>query len=139
MGSHVPLSQPHAGLTIFDVLAARARSRSDRFLGAQAAATFALAAGIRPTAPSWWPLASLLLAVSTYSIWGLVDGADRSASARHVRLAKRLLVVLATVASLVGVLGIGIAAFAGDAPGPYGMCHGRDGRAVSCDARGNPR
>jgi hypothetical protein len=142
------------GETIFGVLAERARSHSRRFLAAQAAAALAGALVVLslPSARPWWPLAALLTAVAAYSGWGLVDTAERVAGradgpgevrARVGRVgwraAKLALAIVATLATLLAAGGAALAAFAGDAPGPYGACTDDAGRTFACDARGRRR
>ena len=125
--------------TIFDVLADRARSRSTRFLGTQAGVTLTLATALAGVGPAWWPLAAMLLAVSAYSGWGLMDARAQGTVTPLFAIAKRALVVVATVASVAAVAGTAVAAFGGDSPSPYGVCYGPNGRAFSCDVRGRAR
>ena len=132
-------AQPVDEATIFNVLADRARSHSTRFLGTQAGVAIALAATLAGVAPSWWPVAALLLAVSAYSRWSILEARERDTTTHSFAFAKRALVVIATVACVAAVAGTAIAAFVGDAPSPYGTCYGSDGRGFSCDARGHAR
>ena len=147
-------ADPDRSETIFEVLAERARSHSRRFLAAQAAAALAGALVLLslPAARPWWPLAALLIALSAYSAWGLVDTAERVVGRADGhgevrapvgragwRAAKVALAILATLATILAAGGAALAAFAGDAPGPYGACTDDAGRTFACDARGRRR
>jgi hypothetical protein len=128
---------PHTAPTIYDVLAARARSHSVRFLALQGGLAAATAGALLVITPSWWPLAALLLAVASYSAWGLLDARERmSGSPRWLRSLKALLVGVATLGVVSAATGLALAAFTGDRPGPYGACSDSPGHTYACDAHG---
>jgi hypothetical protein len=126
--------------TVYDVLAARARSHSLRFLVSQAAGGGVASTAVFTYAPSWWPLATALAGLALYSIWGVIDNAARFRTRlRPLGLLRPLLAVLATIASVAAITGTGLAAFTGDAPAPHGTCYEPGGRAFPCNARGEWR
>ena len=126
--------------TVFAVFAEHARGRSVRFLGAQAIASTVVAMLLLSWTTAWWPLASMFCAVSAYSAWGLADAVERrGVPPRLWRPLKFTLAGLATVASLLGVTGAGLALYTGDAPSPKGACYEPSGRAYACDATGRRR
>lgn len=126
----------YEGKTVFQVFAERARRRSRRSLLTQAVACSVAAGTAILLAPSWWAIAAMLGAAACYASWGLLDRLPRSL---HNRLAARILAAAATILLLLGVTGIGLAAFTGDGRSPYGMCYDAQGRAFACDARGERR
>jgi hypothetical protein len=122
--------------TVFSVLAARARQRSSKSLLEQAVACTSAGILLAMVFPSWWSVASALGAAAVYAQWGLVDRAPRS---RLTSIGLRGLAMLATLFAFAAVVGVGFAAFTGDAPSPKGMCYEPSGRAFPCDARGERR
>jgi hypothetical protein len=126
----------YEGVSVFQVFAARARRRSRRSLLAQAIGCLVAAGATIPLAASWWPVAAILGAAASYASWGLVDRQPRFI---HNRLALRVLAAVTTIFMLLGVIGIGLAAFTGDGRSPYGTCYDANGRAFACDARGERR
>ena len=139
MGTHLPPDQLPVNRTIFDVLAGRARSHGAQFLAVQAGVCTLLAVALLLLSRPWWPLSSLLLAVACYSLWGIQDSRAQSRPARFSGIVKGTLVTLATIACLATAIGTAFALFAGDSTSPYGTCSGADGRAYSCDSRGQRR
>src|SRR5215212_11262668 len=139
MITHSPSAPVAPRQTVFSVLADRARGHSPGFLAAQAGTTTFVAAVLFRLAASWWPLSSLLLAVAFYSLWGVLDSRAQVAPTPSIRRTKRALVILATFACIAMLVGTASALFVGDSPGPYGVCYGPDGRAFSCDSRGQRR
>ena len=125
--------------TVFDVLAYRARRRSARFLAVQAGVSACVAAVLWVLAAPWWPFSSLLLAVSCYSLWGVVDSRRDIRRTRSLAFAKHALVMLATLACLATAIGTAFALFVGDSSSPYGVCYDAHGRAFSCNSRGGRR
>ena len=131
--SYAPRKSP----TIYDVLAARARSHGLRFLLVQTLLTGAAALVLLATSLPWWPLAMLFLSVSAYSAWGVIDARERERGPlRWARTVEAALVVLATVAAAAAVTGMALAAFTGNRPGPYGACSDAPGHTFACDAKG---
>jgi hypothetical protein len=128
-----------ATATIFDVLADRARRHSGRFLAVQAVVCACVAAVLLTVAGAWWPLSSLLVAVGCYSLWGVVDAHWHLPAKRSVAITKRGLAILATLACLAAAVGTAFTLFVGDGSSPYGVCYGADGRAFSCNSRGERR
>src|SRR5688572_9488210 len=126
----------YEGETVFQMFAARARRRSRRSLLAQAVACSVAAGTAILFVPSWWALAAMLGASASYASWGLLDRLPRSL---HTRLALRTLATVATILLVLGVTGIGLAAFTRDRRSPYGTCYDANGRAFACDARGQRR
>jgi hypothetical protein len=131
--SYAPRNAP----TIYDVLAARARSHRPRFLATQATLTGAAGLALLVVTLPWWPLAALFLSVSAYSAWGLIDARERERGPRRwARALAAALVVLATAGAAAAVAGMALAAFTGDRPGPYGACSDAPGHTFACDAKG---
>lgn len=130
------IDRPYNGQSVFQVFAARARQRSRRSLIAQAMACSVAAAMTVLVAPSWWPVAAMLASAATYAGWGLLDRHPQSARSR---LTLRVLAAATTVFVLLAVAGVGLAAFTGDGPSPYGTCYEANGRSFACDAEGNRR
>lgn len=122
--------------TVFGVFAARARQRSPKSLVEQAVGCTLAGTFILLFLPSWWSVAAGLAAAACYSAWGLVDRRPRS---RMTRLALRALATFAGVLTFIAVVGVGLAAFAGDSRSPYGTCYDANGRAFACNARGERR
>jgi hypothetical protein len=124
------------GETIFSVFAARARQRSSKSLLEQAVGCTSAGVFLVMLFPSWWPVASALGAGAAYALWGLLDRAPKS---RITTPALRGLALFATLFAIAAVVGVGLAAFTGDAPSPKGTCYDANGRAFACDARGQRR
>jgi hypothetical protein len=124
------------GETIFSVFAARARQRSSKSLLEQAVACASTGILLVMLIPSWWPVASALGAGAAYALWGLLDRTPRS---RITSAGLRGLAMLASLLAFAAVVGLGLAAFTGDAPSPKGTCYDPNGRAFACDARGQRR
>jgi hypothetical protein len=122
--------------TIFSVFAARARQRSSTSLLEQTVACAFAGILLVMLVPAWWPVASALGAGAAYAMWGLVDRAPRS---RITSAGLRGLATLAAVFAFAAIVGVGLAAFTGDAPSPKGTCYEANGRAFPCDARGKRR
>jgi hypothetical protein len=139
MVRHSPSAPLGSAETIFDVLAHRAREHSRRFLAVQAGVTTAIAAVLFSLLPVSWPLGALLLAVGFYSMWGVLDSREQGTPQRTLQLAKRALVILATLACVATTVGTAFALFVGDSSSPYGVCYGADGRSFACDSRGQRR
>ena len=124
------------GPTVFDVFAMRARRRSIRSLVNQ---TVGCALGgllLVSVDPSWWPVTTGLAAGACYAAWGTLD---RQAPSRFTPHALQALAAIAAIFAITAVVGVGLAAFTGDGPSPYGTCYDASGRAFACDARGQRR
>jgi hypothetical protein len=131
--SHTPQTEP----TVYDVLAARARTHGKLFLAAQALVAAALASVLLAARLPWWPLAMLLVAISAYSAWGLVDARQREGgTARWILFLKLTLAIIATLGAIAAIGGTALAAFTGDRPGPYGACTDAAGHTFACDKHG---
>jgi hypothetical protein len=124
------------GETVFTVFAARARQRSSKSLLEQTVACASAGILLVSLYPSWWPIASALGAGAAYALWGLLDRTPRS----HITSAGlHTLAMLTSLFAFGAVVGLGLAAFTGDAPSPKGACYDANGRAFACDARGQRR
>lgn len=130
------IDHPREGDTVFDVFAARARQRSSRSLLEQAIACGVAGLMILFALTSWWPVSAALGAAACYAGWGLFDRLPRS---RVTRLSLLALAMLTSLLAFVAVVGVGLAAFTGDAPSPKGTCYDANGRAFACNARGERR
>ena len=130
------IDRVYGGETVFQVFATRARRRTRRSLLGQAIACSVAAALTIVLAPSWWPVAAMVGAAAGYAGWGLLD---RSPQPLRNRLTLNVLAAAVTVLVLLGIVGVGLAAFTGDGPSPYGTCYDANGRAFACDARGQRR
>jgi hypothetical protein len=122
--------------TVFGVFATRARHRSTTSLARQSIACALAAASLFAFAPAWWPIAAALAAGACYAAWGLLD---RHQPSRFIDVTLRTLAALTAVLALATVVGVGLAAFTGDARSPYGTCYDVNGRAYACNARGERR
>ncbi len=122
--------------TVFEMFAARARQRSVRSLVEQAITCTVVGGFFFALLPSWWPLSAALGAAASYAVWGLLD---RHRGSHVTGAALRILATLATVFAFASVVGVGLAAFTGDAPSPKGTCYDANGRAFACNARGERR
>jgi hypothetical protein len=122
--------------TIFSVFAARARQRSARSLIEQTVACASAGIQLVILFPLWWPVASALGAGAAYALWGLLD---RTPPTRLTSACLSALAMLTSLFVLATVMGLGLAAFTGDAPSPKGTCYDASYRAFPCDARGQPR
>ena len=130
------IDRAYGGETVFQVFAVRARRRTRRSL-LQQTILCAVAAGVTVVfAPSWWPVAAMLASAATYAGWGLLD---RLPNSPRSRLTLRVLAAATTVLVLLGVAGVGLAAFTGDGRSPYGTCYEANGRSFACDAQGKRR
>ncbi len=130
------IGHPRDAQTVFEVFAARARQRSTRSLMEQAIASSLAGLLLVLLLPSWWPISAAGAAAAGYAGWGLLDRRPRS---RMSRRALRALAALTTVLAFLAVVGVGLAAFTGDAPSPKGTCYDANGRAFACNARGERR
>lgn len=130
------IDHPQDGETVFGVFAARARQRSPRSLLEQTIACTFAALLFVVLLPPWWPVGAALAAAACYSGWGLLDRRPRS---RVTRSALQALAILTTVLTFVAAVGVGLAAFTGNARSPYGTCYDANGRAFACNARGERR
>lgn len=130
------IDHPGEAETVFGVFAARARQRSPRSLVEQAIACTLAGIVVFLFLPSWWPVTAALGAAAWYAAWGLLD---RRPQSRATRLTLLALATLATLFAFVSVVGVGLAAFTGDAPSPKGTCYDANGRAFACNARGQRR
>jgi hypothetical protein len=130
------IDQVRDGETIFSVFAARARQRSSKSLLEQTVACASAGILLVTLFPTWWPVSSALGAGAAYALWGLLDRTRRS---RITSTALRGLAMLSSLFALAAVIGLGLAAFTGDAPSPKGTCYDANGRAFACDARGQRR
>lgn len=130
------IEYPRGGETVFDLFAARARQRSVRSLVGQAIACTLTGMLFFLFLPAWWPVGAGLGAAACYAAWGLLD---RRPPSRVTRPALRALATLTTALAFLTVVGLGLAAFTGDAPSPKGTCYDANGRAFACDARGQRR
>lgn len=125
--------------TIFTVLGQTARSHSRRYLAVECLFALVAATVVVVWQLEWWPLASLAAAVSLYAAWGLLARRDDRAAAPWRARFRASIAVLATAATLLGVGALGVKAFTGTAPGPYGACYRPDGRTYGCHSDGSPR
>lgn len=125
--------------TIFTVLGRRARSHSGRYLVVECVSAVVAATLVMAWQLDWWPLASLAAAVSLYAAWGLLARRDERTTARRGLRFRASIAALATVAALLGIGALGVRAFTGTAPGPYGACYRPDGRTYGCHSDGSPR
>jgi hypothetical protein len=139
MVSSFPSTHLTDDATIFDVFAARARSRGVRYLTVQAGVAFALAAAIFAAAPALRSLAIGAIAVGAYSAWGIVDACEPLHETFVFDAAKRTLAAIAFVASIAAVIGTAYDVFSGTAHGPYNVCTAFDGRSFRCDSMGRQR
>jgi hypothetical protein len=130
------IDHPRDAGTVFAVFAARARQRSPWSLAEQLAVCGLAGAIVLLFLPSWWALGAALGAAACYAGWGLLDRGPHSSA---VRLSLPMLATLATALAFLAAIGVGLAAFTGDARGPYGTCYDVNGRAFACDARGQRR
>ena len=130
------IDRVHGGETVFQLLATRARRRTRRSLLRQTIACSVAAALTIVLAPSWWPVAAMLGTAAGYGGWGLLD---RSPHPLRHRLTLNVLAAAVTVLVLLVIAGVGLAAFTGDGPSPYGTCYDANGRAFACDAHGQRR
>ena len=122
--------------TVFGVFATRARRRSSRSLARQTIACAVATVSLLVFVPTWWPVGAALAAGACYAAWGVLDRRHRSGL---VDGALRTLAALTAVLALAAVVGVGLAAFTGDAPSPKGTCYDANGRAFACNARGERR
>ena len=128
-----------SSLTIFTVLGRTARSHSSRYLAVECVLAVVMATLVLAWQLEWWPLALLAAAVSLYAVWGLLARSDaRPAAPWRARL-RASIAVLATTAALLGIGALGLKAFTGTAPGPYGACYRPDGRTYDCHLDGSRR
>ena len=130
------IDRPHDGETVFDVFAARARRRWRVSLFEQAVPCGLAGLAIVLLAPAWWPVAAVLGASAGYATWGLLERLPSSAA---LRVVLRAVATITVALSIVAFTGVGLAAFTGDGPSPYGTCYDGNGRAFACDARGQRR
>ena len=130
------IGRPHDGESVFDVFATRARRRSRPSLVEQAVGSTLGALAIVLLASAWWPVAALLGASASYATWGVLERLPSSAA---LRVVLRAVATITVALSILAVTGIGLAAFTGDGPSPYGTCYDANGRAFACDARGQRR
>jgi hypothetical protein len=114
----------------------RARRRSLRSLVEQCLACTLAGVVVLLFVPSWWAVGAGFGAAACYAAWGLLDRQPRS---RMTRVALGALATLTIAFTFVAIVGVGLAAFTGDARSPYGTCYDANGRAFACDARGQRR
>jgi hypothetical protein len=107
-------------VTVFGVFAARARRRSTTSLAGQTLACALTAVSLLTFAPTWWPIGAALATGACYAAWGLLD---RQQPSRFIDVTLRTLAALTAVLALATVVGVGLAAFTGDARSPYGTCY----------------
>ena len=115
------VDRPVTESTIFAELGAAAHRRSVRSLAMQLVVCLCVAVLFTGMAPTWWSIGVLCSVGSVYALWGLVDRAV-SASPHGARVLPRLVAGLGTGLSVVGVLGLAAAIFAGRGQSPYNAC-----------------
>jgi Na+(H+)/acetate symporter ActP len=126
--------------TVFTVLAERARSRSLRFLITESALCSGGSVLLVLWNVNWWPFAALMTSMAAMSGWGIVDrlATTRVAPRAALGAVRTGLVAAGTLAAVLFVIGLALAAFTGNSPGPYGTCVS-GGRPVSCRVLKEPR
>ena len=125
--------------TVFTVLGDAARRRGARTLAAQFVLSTGVAAGILIAAPQWWSLAFLAGWSAAYSSWGLLVRVVEARDAHRLSLRALLLTIAAagTALAIAGIIGVGLAMYAGNARGVKDACGARSTNEL-CEAWANP-
>lgn len=129
----------HGHETVFTVLGDAARKRTSHSLAVQLFLSGAAAGAILLAAPQWWSLAFLAGWSAAYSAWGLlvrfVEG--REAHPRPLDALLMAIVAAGTALAIAGIIGVGLAIYAGNARGIKDAC-GAGSTNERCQAFANP-
>ena len=118
--------------TVFTVLGNAARQRRTHSLVGQLVASVVIGAAVLVLAPQWWSLAFLAGWSAAYSGWGLLARvAELHAERRSLRALLTTIAALGTALAIAGIIGVGLAIYAGDAAGAKNAC-GRNSTIERC-------